>query len=170
MYACARYISRATYRQWQVHECTPANESKTARKRRLDRNRQATHYAAVRSSTKRAKPTVLDWERTIVETIDKEHPESSFDMEALDDVILMSHRSRLQDRREAAAMLRDCDGDAEARIAAAVHLMVGPERWNRWTPTAKERMACELCGRRYAVRTNGRVRKHRCNVELREEE
>ena len=35
-------------------------------------------------------------------------------------MILMSHRSQLKDRRDAAAMLRDGENDVEARIAAVV--------------------------------------------------
>ena len=86
-------------------------------------------------------------------------------MEALDDMILMSQRSQLEDQRDAAVMLRDGDGSAEARIAAAVHLMVGRRAYHTWTPAAKERMPCQNCGRRFAVRMDGQVRKHHCLVE-----
>ena len=145
-------------------ECTPADERKSQRKLRLDRNRQAARYAAARAErgAERARPTALDFERRIVDTVDSEQPERSFDMEALDDMILHSQYSRLKDRRDAAATLRGGDGDAEARIAAAVHLMVGRTAYHKWTPAAKERMPCVRCGRRFAVRIDGQVRQHRC--------
>ena len=86
-----------------MHECTPANETKTARKRRLDHNRQVTRHASISGGgAQRPKLTALEWERRIVEAIDKEQPEHSFDMEELDGMILMAQRSQLQDRREAA--------------------------------------------------------------------
>ena len=111
---------------------------------------------------KRARPTVLDFERRIVDTVDNEQPELSFDMEALEDMILLSRNSRVKDRRDAAATLRDGGSGVEARIAAAVHLMVGCTAYHKWTPAAKERMPCVLCGRHFAVRVDGQVRKHRC--------
>ena len=63
-------------------ECTPADERKSQRKRRLDRNRQAAHYAAASAerSLKRAQPTALDFELCIIDTVDTEQPEHSFDM------------------------------------------------------------------------------------------
>ena len=147
-----------------MQECTPADEARCARKQRLDRNRQAARYAAVKAArSAKAKPTALDFERRIVDAVDKEQPERSFDMELLDDIIMMSHRSKLKDRRDAAAMLRDGENDVESRIAAAVHLMVGPTRYHKWTRTGKERMACDVCGRRFALRADGLLRTHSCS-------
>ena len=83
-------------------------------------------------------------------------------MEALDDMIVHSENSMLRDRRDAAATLRSGESDIEARIAAAVHLMVGRTAYHKWTPAAKERMPCVLCGRHFAKRMDGQVRKHRC--------
>ena len=62
----------------------------------------------------------------------------SLDMEELDGMILMAQRSQLQDRRDAATMLQGGDGDVDARISAAVHLMVGPEfcQWSQVLPMA----------------------------------
>ena len=149
-----------------LQQCTPADEARSARKQRLDRNRQAARYAATRAARgEKIKTTALDFERRILASVDREQPECSFDMEALDDMILMSQRSQLEDQRDAAVMLRDGDGSAEARIAAAVHLMVGRRAYHTWTPAAKERMPCQNCGRRFAVRMDGQVRKHHCLVE-----
>ena len=68
-------------------------------------------------------------------------------MEELDGMILMAQRSQLQDRREAAAVLQGGDGDVESKISAAVHLMVGPEPYHKWSRIK------EVSGRRarYAV-------------------
>ena len=147
-----------------VQECTPPDEAKRERKLRLDRNRQAARYAATcaKRGAKRARPTSLDWKRHIVDSIDKEHPENTFDTEHLEGVLLLEERSRLKDRRDAAAKLRDGAGAIEERIEAAVHLMVGPTAYHKWTLCGKERIACELCGRRFAPCANGRVRQHRC--------
>ena len=148
-------------------ELTPAQESGSARKRRLDRNRQAEERAAGKllRRAKAAKPTALEFEQIIVAGVDMEQPELSFDMEALEDRILMAQYSRRQDQREAAAVLRG-DGERacerEEKVRAAVHLMVGREADRKWTPTGKLRRVCDGCGFPYAVTANGRVRQHRC--------
>ena len=149
-------------------QVTPAHESRSARKRRLDRNRQAEVHAAGKllRGTKAAKLTAIDFERRIVAGIGMEQPERSFDLEALEDRILMAQYSRRQDQREAAAVLRD-DGERacerEEKVRAAVHLMVGREADRKWTPTGKLRRVCDGCGLPYAVAANGRVRQqHRC--------
>ena len=63
---------------------------------------------------------------------------------------------------DAYAMWQSAMQDIEARIAAAVHLMVGRRAYHKWTPAAKERMSCVVCGRHFAVRIDGQVRQHRC--------
>ena len=78
----------------------------------------------------------------------REQPEQSFDMELLDDLMLEASRSRQHDRRAAAVMLREGVVDVEARIGAAVHLMVG----HKYTATCKERVLCASCGRKFAAR------------------
>ena len=147
---------------------TPAHEIGSARKRRLDRNRQAEVHAACKllRGAKAAKPTALGYEQRIVGGVDMEHPELSFDLEALEDRMLRAQYSRRQDQREAAAVLRD-DGERacerEEKVRAAVHLMVGREADRKWTPTGKLRRVCDGCGFPYAVAANGRVRQqHRC--------
>jgi len=56
---------------------------------------QAEVYAARKlgRSAKGAKPTALDFERRIVDSVDLAQPELSFDMAALDDRILMAQYS-----------------------------------------------------------------------------
>ena len=148
-------------------EVTPAQESASARKRRLDRNRQAAERAAgkLARGAKAAKPTALDFEQRIVAGVDMEQPELSFDMEALEDRVLMAQCSRRQDQREAAAVLRG-DGERacerEEKVRAAVHLMMGREADRKWTPTGKLRRVCDGCGRVYAVTAHGHVRQHKC--------
>ena len=147
-------------------EVTPAQESGSARKRRLDRNRQAEERAAGKllRGAKAAKPTALDFEQRIIfSSVDMEQPELSFDMEALEDRVLMAQYSRRQDQRDAAAVLRG-DGERacerEEKVRAAVHLMVGREADRKWTPTGKLRRVCDQCKRSYAVTSLGTVRKH----------
>ena len=147
-------------------EVTPAHECGSARKRRLNRNRQEELRAAakvVRGDSASAKPTRLDFEQRIVDSIDRAQPELGFDMEALEDNILMAHRSKRPDQKEAARALSDSsDADIERRISAAVHLMVGRDRWQTWTPTGKMRAVCDRCSRAYAITFCGSVRKHKC--------
>ena len=66
---------------------TPAHEIGSARKRRLDRNRQAEVHAARKllRGAKAAKLSAVDFERRIVGSVDIDQPELSFDMEALED-------------------------------------------------------------------------------------
>ena len=146
-------------------DVTPALERGSARKRRLDRNRQAELHAAAkvaRGVATSAKPTRLDFEQRIADSIDRAQPERDFDMAALEDNILMAQHSRRPDEREAAAALRSADTDFEQRISAAVHLMVGRNECHAWTPTAKKRVVCEQCNRAYALTIGGSVRKHKC--------
>ena len=138
-------------------ECTPSQEQGSARKRRRDRNRQAAKYAAVKAAQKR-RLNPLEHERRIVDSVDEEQPELSFDMDELDDTILMAQRSQQPDRRAAADMLHARDGSVEERLAAAVHLMMGV----RWTSGGRERVPCARCGRKFAVRADGLVRQHSC--------
>ena len=142
-----------------VQESTPTGESGSARKRRRDRNRQAARYAGIKAARPAKKRlSALERERCIVESIDREQPERSFDMDELETEIIHAQYSLLQDRRAAAAMLRECDGAVEERIGAAVHLMVG----RRWTAAGKELVRCSACGRRFAVRADGLLRRHSC--------
>ena len=148
-------------------ELTPAHECGSARKRRLDRNRQAELHAAAkvgRGNSASAKPTKLDFERRIADSIDRAQPDLGFDMAALEDNILMAQRSRRPDQREAALALSDSDADIERRVGAAVHLMVGRDKWHMWTPTGKVRAVCDRCNRAYASTLDGSVRKHKCVV------
>ena len=144
-------------------DVTPALERGSARKRRLDRNRQAELHAACKLSrgAKRAKPTALDFERLVVESVDMEQPELSFDMAALEDRILVAQHSTRQDQKDAAAVLRSaCERDE--KVSAAVHLMMGRELGCKWTCTGKERAVCGVCKRSYATNLDGTVRKHNC--------
>ena len=146
-------------------DVTPAHESGSARKRRLDRNRQAELHAAAkaaRGEPAAAKPTRLDFERRIADSIDRAQPELGFDMAALGDNILMAQRSRRPDQHEAALAFSDADADVERRVGAAVHLMVGRDKWHMWTPTGKLRAVCDRCNRAYATTLDGSVRKHKC--------
>ena len=112
-------------------ERTPADEARSARDRRLDRNRQAAHYAAVKATREvKAKPKALDFASDVVAAVDMEEPERSFDMELLEEEITHSLHSRIEDRRAAASMLRNSEGEIAARVRAAVHLLVGV----KWTP------------------------------------
>ena len=54
-------------------ELTPAEESGSARKRRLDRNRQAEVHAArkLERGPKRTKPTALNFEQLVVESVER---------------------------------------------------------------------------------------------------
>ena len=142
-----------------MQQCTPADEARSARNKRLDRNRQAARFAATKAARgKMVKPTALDFERHMLASVDMEQPEQSFDMDLLDDLILEAAYSRQHDRRAAAVMLREGVADVEARIGAAVHLMVG----HKYTATCKERVLCASCGRKFAVRADGLVRRHDC--------
>ena len=146
-------------------EVTPAQERGSARKRRLDRNRQAEIYAASKLArgAKIAKPTKLEFERRIAESVDLAQPEQSFDMEALDNRIRMAEHSWRQDQREAAAVMQGV-AEPEEKVRAAVHLMMGREAGCQWTPTGKLRAICVTCKRAYAVTLDGRVRKHGCSL------
>ena len=142
-------------------ELTPAEECGSARKRRLDRNRQAEVYAARKlgRSAKGAKPTALDFERRIVDSVDLAQPELSFDLAALEDRILMAEYSWRHDQKEAAGVLRGAF-EPEEKVRAAVHLMMGRETGCQWTPTGKLRAVCAVCKRSYATKLDGTVRKH----------
>ena len=150
------------YRQ----ERTPQGERHSARKRRLDRNRQAEKYgikkAAHGDSTTKAKPTRLDYEKMIVDSIDPEHPDDGI-MESLEERMLSAQCSRSKDVRDAVTVLREREGEQEELVAAAVHLMVGGTSDFRWTLCAKQRVRCEECGRAYALRADGCIRQHRCH-------
>jgi hypothetical protein len=149
------------YRQ----ERTPQAESHTARKRRLDRNRQAANYGMKRAArddgSTKAKPTRLDYEKMIVETINPQQPDDGI-KESLEDRMLLAQRSHRKDIKDAVAVLRERDCEPEEQVAAAVHLMVGTTSEHRWTLCAKERVRCEACGRAFARRADGRIRKHDC--------
>ena len=146
-------------------EKTPAQERGSARKRRLDRNRQAELYAVSKLArgAKVAKPTKLEFEQRVVDSVDMAHPDSSFDMEALDDRIRMAQRSWRHDQREAAAVMQGA-ADPEEKVRAAVHLMMGRGAHRQWTQTGKLRAVCDTCKRAYAVTLDGRVRKHGCSL------
>ena len=143
-------------------EVTPVAERSSARKRRLDRNRQAEVYAVSRlvRGAKAAKPTMLDFEQRVVDSIDMDDPECSFDMERLQDRIRMAQHSWRHDQRDAAAVLHgSCE--PEEKVRAAVHLMIGRGTDRQWTPTGKQRAVCGICKRAYAVTLDGRVRTHK---------
>ena len=146
-------------------ELTPAGECGSPRKRRLDRNRQAEVYAARRlvRGTKPAKPTSLDFERRIVDSVDLAQPELSFGVEALEARILTAQHSRRQDLREAAAVLRG-PFEREVKVHAAVHVMMGRHAECKWTLTGKLRAVCSVCKQSYATKLDGTVRKHQCCV------
>ena len=143
-------------------ELSPAaGESRSARKRRQDRNLQAEKYAAVR--VLRSKKTLqLTFEQRLFDSVDKEQPEISFDLDMLDDRILAAQYSWRQDQRDAAAVLKGCvDAERDEKIRAAVHLMVGRQKDQQWTPTGKLRVTCDVCRRAYAATLDGTVRKHK---------
>ena len=139
--------------------------SRSARKRRLDCNRQAAAYASRRAAQPvRPTRTALDVQRSIAAAVDPEHPERSLDMEALDDMrLLASHGGAA--KREAAATLNDSSATVEARVSAAVQLMVGRDPYQQWTVMGRQRTVCCDCGRKYALRADGFVRRHVCVSE-----
>jgi hypothetical protein len=100
-----------------------------------------------------------------VDGIDKERPELSFDLEDLEERVMHSEYSRRKDVRAAGAMLREGEGEVEARVGAAIALIVGSSSHHKWTLGGKERGVCEVlcvCNRRLAMRVDGCVRKHKC--------
>ena len=146
-------------------EVTPVHERGSARKRRLDRNRQAEIYAAAKlvgGANTAAKPKALDFERRVADSVDMAQPELSFDLEALDDRMRMAQHSWLPDQREAAAVMHGtCE--PEEKVRAAVHLMMGRQAGCQWTPTGKLRAVCAVCKRSYATKLDGTVWKHGCS-------
>ena len=53
-----------------MQQCKPADEARSARNKRLDRNRQAARFAATKAARgKKVKPTALDFERSIVAAV-----------------------------------------------------------------------------------------------------
>ena len=145
-----------------MQELQPAEECRSARKRRLDRNRQAQLYAAHRLARgrKTVKQSALDFERRIVNSVSLEQPEQTFDVSALDQRILTAQHARRRDQREAARILRQGDCELDEQVRAAVHLMMGRELNCKWTPTGKLRAACDVCMRSYAVTSDGKIRRH----------
>ena len=103
-------------------ELTPAEERRSARKRRHDRNRQS-ELLAVERAGRAAKPT-LSFEQRLLNSVDRNQPELSFDMDALEGRLKTAEHSRRQDQRAAAGALRG-GADAESMVRAAVLLTVG---------------------------------------------
>uniref|UniRef100_A0A7S4HCN1 Uncharacterized protein n=1 Tax=Prymnesium polylepis TaxID=72548 RepID=A0A7S4HCN1_9EUKA len=141
-------------------ELTPAEERRSARKRRRDRNRQS-ELLAVERTERAAKPT-LSFAQRLLDTVDREQPELSFNMDVLERRLRTAEHGWRQDQRAAAGALRGGAEDAELMVRAAVHLLVGDRADQQWTPAGRERVACGVCQRAFAANRHGVARKHVC--------
>ena len=103
----------------------------------------------------------FDCENIIASSIDGENPDEAF-VEAVQARMVAVQRYHRQDLRDALAMLSEREGEIKDQVAAAVHLMFGKTSECRWTPCGKERKRCDRCGRAFAVRSDGSVRRHVC--------
>ena len=66
---------------------------------------QAERYAGVRAQRVK-KVLELSFEQRLCSSVDREQPELSFDMDALNDRILVAETSRRQDQHDAVAVLK----------------------------------------------------------------